>query len=865
MSPDSLGTYREKRRPGRSPEPFGGARGTGAGLFCVQKHAARRAGPHHDLRLEFGGVLLSWAVPKGISPDPADKRYAHRTEDHPVEYCDFEGVIPEGEYGAGEMIVWDLGRWIALEDPEAGLEAGKLLFELRGYKLRGVWTLVRLKKGESGRDWLLIRERRGGHPILQPAALPEASVLSGLTVEALREVAAGHDPGEPLRRKLEDAGARVHRLQPEEIGLMLAKAADEPFDDPAWWFELKLDGYRMLAVGGREGRGGRAEAALRTRNGHDATASFPEIARSLGKLPFDHVVLDGEVVVHDPAGLPSFQALQRRARLSRPPDILRASVEAPASFYAFDLLGFDGFDLRRLPLRERKSVLADLLPPAGPLRFCEHFEGTGRALYRHVQALRLEGIMAKRADSPYTKGRSPAWLKIHAAHEAPFVIVGFTHPGGSRTGFGALHLAAMTAGEEGDEPVLRYAGRVGTGFDETALETIRARLDPLVRSEPAFEDPVPGGGGHVWVEPRLVARVRYKEITDDRLLRQPVFLELEDVPPEECLWPRGPREGLDEPVPVETGPPPPDAIPLTNLAKVFWPDSGTTKGDLIGYYRAIAPWLLPYLRDRPLVLTRYPDGIEGKSFFQKNAPGFAPEWLRTERIYSEGSERDIDYFIARDVASLVYLANLGTIPLHVWASRIGSLDRPDWCLLDLDPKHRTAGEEVYAPFDDVIEVARAIHRLCRSIGLPSYPKTSGSSGIHVLIPLGGQLDYEQSRTLARLLAQRVVAECPGIATLTRNPSGRDGRIYVDTVQNGWGRLVVAPYSVRPRPGAPVSAPLRWREVKRGLAMERFTIATMPRRARALSEDPMLPVLTEEPDLVGALQKLHDLLEGGDPP
>ncbi|WP_419166253.1 DNA ligase D [Candidatus Palauibacter sp.] len=870
MPRGKLEKYREKRASERTPEPFGGAPGIGVGVFVVQLHAATRR--HYDLRLEIGGVLVSWAVPKGISADPVDKKLAVHVEDHPVEYIEFEGVIPAGEYGGGEMIVWDIGRWMPLEDPEEGLESGKLLFELRGHKLRGVWTLVRLEKGETGREWLLIRERRGGHPILEDGSLPEGSILSGLTVEQMAERERGWYPGEDLAAALERARTPERRVDPADVEFMLARPREDAFDDTAWHFELKLDGYRMLASA-VEG-----EARLLTRNGHEALPTFPEIARALRKLPFRRVVLDGEVVVHDAVGYPSFRHLQKRARLSRPLDVRRASFETPASFYAFDLLAFDDHDLRDLPLSERRRFLRDVVPEAGPIRFSEHFEGCGEALFRQVQEMGLEGIMAKRADSRYVGGRSSDWRKIHAARQARFVIVGFTTPAGSRTGFGALHLGAYAPAEPaGAELALHYLGRVGTGFNEQLLSELRADLDALRVERPPFVTPAPAGDDHTWVAPELVAEIRYKEVTDGGLLRHPVFLRLLPVPeegdgatsdkdaehvlPTDCRLPRDPRAALADPVRVDTSPPPVEELSLSNLDKVFWPEEGYTKGDLIAYYHDIAPWLIKFLKDRPLVLTRYPDGIHGKSFFQKNAPGFQPEWVRTEAIWSEGSEREIHYFIADDPAALVFIANLGAIPLHVWASRIGGLDRPDWCLLDLDPKHKRDGEEVYAPFGEVVEVARTIGALCREIGLPSYPKTSGSSGIHVMIPLGGQLDYEQSRTLALLLAKTVAAEIPDRATIVRNPSGRDGKVYIDYVQNGRGRLVVAPYSVRARAGATVSAPLRWAEVEEGLSMEDFTIRTMPERARALDPDPLLGVLSDAPDVMAALEALQRRMGG----
>ncbi len=839
---DPLERYREKRAATRTPEPFGGEIQLGPGVFVIQKHAARRT--HYDLRLEMEGVLKSWAVPKGIPADPADKRLAVHVEDHPLEYAEFEGVIPEGEYGAGEVIVWDIGRWVPLEDPVDGMEAGKLLFELRGRKLRGVWALVKLKRSESGDEWLLIRERKGA-PLREDEVYPEASVLSGLTVEQLAALSEGFEPGEEIRRLLEEAGAPERRVDPHDVKLMLAKPRDDAFSDPGWQFELKLDGFRMLAarVDG--------EPLLLTRNGHDATARFPEIARSLRKLPYEHLVLDGEIVVHDEAGLPNFQRLQQRARLARSPDIARAAVLKPATFYAFDLLGFEGHDVRPLSLTLRKRALSLVPPPAGPIRYTEHFQAEGERLFAQVQQMGLEGIVAKRAEGRYRGGRSSDWLKIHAARHGHFVVVGFTLPKNRRTGLGALHLGVFVA-DDGAHDRLAYAGRVGTGFDDRLLEDLRARLDALRREAAPVGPPHPQGANHVWVEPELVARVRFKEWTDEGLLRQPVFEALEDMPPTDCT-----REPLvaspdllaEAAPPVST--PSVDELPLTNLEKPFWPADGFTKGDLIEYYRTIAPWLLPFLADRPLVLTRYPDGIDGKHFFQKNAPHYAPDWIHTERLRSEGSERDIDYFVADSEAALVYLANLGTIPLHIWSSRLENPDRPDWCVLDLDPKD--------APFADVITIARALHTLCRDIDLPSFVKTSGSTGLHVLIPLGGQLDHDHSRALGSLLATLVVRELPEIATTVRSPSKREGKVYVDFVQNGRGRLIVAPYSVRPLPGAPVSAPLRWKEVKPGLEMGRYTIRSMPRRVRALKEDPLQSLLELAPDLLSALERLQSRL------
>jgi bifunctional non-homologous end joining protein LigD len=587
-------------------------------------------------------------------------------------------------------------------------------------------------------------------------------------------------------------------------------------------------------------------------------------------------VLDGEVVALDEAGRPCFQRLQSRARLSRPLDIRHAAVNVPVTYYAFDLLGFEDFDLRPLPLTARKAMLRRVLPPVGALRYLEHVDREGEALYEEAERLGLEGVVAKKAGSPYRAGRSPAWLKIRSRKTGDFVVVGFTAPKGSRGGFGALHLADYVDGE------LVYAGRAGSGFTEKQLAEVSATLQQRRRPDPPCSGPVPTGKGTTWVEPVLVCEVEYTEWTEEGVLRQPVFLRFrEDKRPEECGRERGEGGGAEaargrpagegvilseakerpgdasEPRSVTRTT---DAIPrsapddrgqlpfeLTNLKKLFWPDDGYTKGDLIEYYRAIAPWLLVYLRNRPVVLTRYPDGIGGKSFFQKDAPGFAPEWIRTERMWSEDTQREIDYFVCDDEASLLYIINLGSIPLHLWASRAPTLERPDWCVLDLDPKG--------APFDHVVQVALEARKLCDRIGLPVLVKTSGSTGLHLMVPLGRQCTHEQSRSLGELLARCMVERLPTIATITRQVSQREGRVYVDYLQNGSGKLIVAPFSARPLPGAPVSAPLRWREVNRKLDIRRHTIKTVPERMRKLGEDPLAEVLELSPDLVRVLGRL----------
>ncbi|HEX6314297.1 MAG TPA: non-homologous end-joining DNA ligase, partial [Gemmatimonadaceae bacterium] len=667
--PDSLSTYRAKRSSDRSPEPAGHVAETEGHLFVVHKHAATRL--HWDLRLEMEGVLRSWAVPRGPSYDTNDKRLAVHVEDHPLEYADFEGVIPAGNYGAGGMIVWDRGEWVPLEPWKEGLEKGKLLFELKGYKLRGRWTLVKIKKAEK--EWLLIKER--DEYVKSPGDIfPEESVLSGLTVE---EIAAGTRHVSELRSALTDAGAPRERVDINRAGHMLAETGEAPFTRKGWVFELKLDGYRLLAA--KKGN----DVKLVTRNGNDYTDVFPEIARAIRAIPLDNFLIDGEVVVLDDEGKPSFSLLQQRGSLHNAYDIKRGAVELPSTFYAFDLLAAEGFDARPLPLVRRKALLETFVPKVGLVRYLDHIPEKGEAFHKQVTVMGLEGIIAKKADQPYRAGRSPHWLKIKADRTADFAVVGFTEPKGSRSGFGALQLADLVNGR------LVYAGRVGTGFGEQMLQDWHGRLLADVRDEPPCFGPVrtpdeepppssaiPEARTTTWVEPRYVVEVRYTEWTHEGILRHPAFLrEREDkrVDQVERQWPAGKAEHgarqseragdpvAGEALPDETalaGEEPGRKhreIPLSNLNKVFWNDEKYTKGDLIEYYRTIAPWLLPYLEDRPVVMTRYPDGIDGKSFYQKDAPEFAPDWIRTHAIWSNDTQRDIDYFVCDDVDSLVYI------------------------------------------------------------------------------------------------------------------------------------------------------------------------------------------------------------------
>ena len=820
-----LDEYRRKRDPERTPEAFGGQVSSAGGLFVVQQHAARAL--HYDLRLEMGGVLKSWAVPKGPSVRPHEKRLAVHVEDHPVEYADFEGVIPRDNYGAGAVILWDQGTYRLLHaaDPLRQLDQGTLEIELQGYKLRGVWMLVRMG---GGREWLLF-SKDGSEQGPEPAEALPGSVLSGLNVSERGDPSARRAA---LDRALKRFGAPARKPSRRRPSPMLASPGGVPFSDPEWLFEIKYDGIRVLA------RRHDDAVTLLGRKGDDITRRYPEIVHALSKTAPSRFLIDGEIVAMDGAGRPSFQFLQRRMHLTDRLDIERTARTVPVRGVFFDCLEAGEHDLRALPLTQRKECLALFLPQRGVVEYCEHVPERGEAFHRAAWENHLEGIIGKRADGRYVAGRSRDWLKFKCPQHREFVIGGYTRPAGSRSFFGALHLG-LYRGEE-----LVYVSKVGTGFDRETLRSVHDRLAPLAREESPFVGGPPAGRGHLWVEPKLVCEVEFGNWTDDGGLRHPSFLRLrDDKAPEECRRDE-PPEAAPRPR-LET-----QGFTVTNPGKVFWPDDGYTKSDLIGYYEAVAPLLLPYLRDRPLVLTRFPDGIHGKAFFQKDAPDYVPDWVATRRIYSKDADRDIDYFIVNDAESLRYVANLGAIPLHVWASRLDTLERPDWLVLDLDPKG--------APFAHVVRVARTLKRILEELDVTACVKTSGATGLHVLAPMGRRYLYEQCRTFARLLALAAERRVPDIATVARPLHAREGKVYIDFGQNGYGRTIAAPYSVRPLPGAPVSCPLRWSEVTAKLDPGRFTLKTAVKRFEKKA-DPLLPVVDAPGiDMADALARLETL-------
>lgn len=865
----SLNAYRRKRRFGRTPEPSGGRVEPAGDRFVVQKHDARRL--HYDFRLEIAGVLKSWAVPKGPSLNPADKRLAVQTEDHPLDYADFEGVIPEGNYGAGPVMVWDRGTF-EVESSSAGasgstgprrappgfsaskqLERGELKFTLAGEKLRGSFVLVKLARSVKGNEWLLIKHRDAAADPDWDIDEHDGSALTGRTLEEIEEGAparsnAENTPAPALLSEARDAP------MPEKVTPTLATLVEKPFSDPDWLFEVKLDGERALAWV----RQGKLE--LRSRVARDITSQYPELAELPARLPFEQALLDGEIVALDAGGRSDFERLQRRMHVMKPSAALVREV--PVVYYLFDLLYADGYDLREAPLVERKDLLRRSVRWGDPIRYSDHQAGQGSELFELAKRQGLEGIIGKRALSPYPGARTAEWVKFKATREVDAVIGGWTAPRGSREQFGALLLGLYD-----DREVLRYIGSVGTGFTEERQQSIFRELQEIATDDCPFRPAPETREQPFWAEPRLVARVRYANWTGARQLRQPAFLGLrDDRNPRDCRVETEFADGeealresrVSEWVP--DGLPPPHSVHgpglagqmlrgrkeieeelfrgraeqatleidgrvlrLTNLNKVYFPRDGITKRELIAYYYRMAAYLLPFLKDRPLVLRRYPDGIEGQAFFQKEAGAAAPEWMETVSIESEGKRQRIRYFMANERAAILYLTNLGCIDHNPWSSRQDSLEEPDYVFFDLDP---TAG----TPFATVVRVAQAVLRKLREAGLNVFVKTSGATGIHLWVPLERLYTYEQVRTFADIIARLVARDLPGVVTAERSLEKRpQGTVLVDAAQNAFGRPLAAPYSVRAFPQAPVSAPIKGGELTLRLKPERLNLRTMVQR------------------------------------
>ncbi len=816
-----LADYKRKRRFDRTPEPPPDQEQNTGVVFCVQRHDARRL--HYDLRLQHNGVLLSWAVPQGPGLDPAVKKLAVHVEDHPIDYATFEGVIPAGNYGAGSVMLWDIGTWHALTDVavDRQLERGDLKFFISGRKIRGEFALVRMKPTGKQEEWLLLKKKdRYALAGWDPEDF-SWSVATGRTQE---QIAAGRP--EPARQV------------PSDLKVMLAERAESPPNGAGWTYEVKWDGVRALAIVDR------GVLTLRSRRGDDITAQYPELDAIPGLLRASSAVLDGEVAVCDGEGRPRFELIQPRIMARGATNIAALARTSPACFFAFDLLCADGEDLRGEPLEERYQRLERVLLPSTMLRKSEHFDD-GRGLLAAARQTGLEGIMAKRKASRYTGRRSPDWVKIKVTNADDFVICGYTRD--KRETFGSLVLGA-----ERSDGLLRYAGNVGTGFDAKTLQDLYTRLHELeVKQSPLAETvklPVP----IVWVKPVLRCRVKYAEVTSEGRLRAPVYLGLSEaaVAPS----PVEPHAAAREPLPASAkqaalradG----QVLKLTNLDKVLFPSDGVTKRDLLNYYDAVSALILPHLAGRPLTLLRYPDGIDQEGFFQKSVTGKVPAWFPTARVVDvDGEEKDLA--LASTRAALLFLVNLGCIDQNAWMSRVGSIDRPDFMLIDLDPFE--------AGYEKVADAALAAKELLDAIGLRAYPKTTGGNGMHLYVPLEPQYDYDHVRAFAEAICRTLARHHPKLFTLPRARTARTkGRIYFDWMQIGRGKTISAPYVVRPRPGAQVATPLDWSEVKRGLNPAAFHLRNAPDRFRRTG-DLFAGVLRQLQQIEPALEKLSALL------
>jgi bifunctional non-homologous end joining protein LigD len=827
-----LEEYRRKRRFDRSPEPPPDKAAHGDGTFVVQKHAARRL--HYDFRLAVDGVLKSWAVPKGPSLNPADKRLAVQTEDHPMDYANFEGKIAEGNYGAGTVMVWDRGTFSVEGDSDASrqIARGEIKFSLQGEKLRGSFVLVKLKRSEKGNEWLMIKHNDSAVDPAWNIDEHDGSVLTGRTLEEIAEELPPKREAAPMQ-PAELHGARKKEM-PARLEPMLATLIDQPFSDPNWLFEIKWDGVRALAwiAGGK--------LTLRSRKGNDVTPTYPDLAPLPKLLNASRAILDGEIVVLDDRGRSDFERLQERMHVRAPSAKLVA--DALATYYLFDLLYCDGYDLREAPLAERKELLRRIVRPHDRIRFSDHQVEQGQELFDLARENGLEGIVGKRADSLYVSARSANWVKLKTTKTLDAVVGGWTEPRAGRSQFGSLLLGLY----EGKK--LRFAGHVGTGFNDKTLTAIAKRLRELEVEKSPFEKPPDTNEKAFWTKPELVAHVRFTSWTHEPRLRNPVFLGLrEDVRPEDCRWE---TETATQPAPAVVHAPAVvgqilnqqrqieaelfkgrqenitieldgKRFRLSNLNKVYFPESGYTKRDLLAYYYRIADHILPFLKDRPLVLRRYPDGIKGQAFFQKDVrEGLVPDWLQTVPLASETKGEAIHYVIANDRASLLYLTGLGCIDHNPWTSRYDDVEHPDYFFFDLDPADGTE-------FSVVMTIARSLYDKLDDLGLKVFLKTSGATGFHLYLPVERRYTYEQLRTFGEIISQVVTQEKPALVTHERTVAKRPaGRVMIDVTQNALGRPLASVYSVRAFPGAPISTPVQPRELRPNLRPGKFTLKTI---------------------------------------
>ncbi|HSW99869.1 MAG TPA: DNA ligase D [Patescibacteria group bacterium] len=811
-----LGNYFKKRRFANTPEPKG-ARKTKVSkrlVFVVQEHHASSL--HYDFRLELDGVLKSWAVPKGPSLDPHEHHLAVRTEDHPFEYRTFEGVIPKGNYGAGNVIIWDSGWYEAREDQGQNdettlrkeLEKGHLTFVLHGTKLKGEFALVRMK--DDDKNWLLIKK---GDEFASTTEVTkrDKSIKSNRSIDELGGA-------------LPDLASWPKKSAPWRVTPMLCTLTDEPFSKPNWLFEIKWDGYRAI---GSTHNGG---IELYSRAGTNFIDKYPPVAEALHSFTHD-VIVDGEIVVVDKDGAPHFEWLQS----------WQHEQQGVLHYYLFDILWCDGHDLRDMPLKERKQVLQNIMPENDILRFSDAIETDGLKLFKQMQHKALEGMVAKQADSTYSEGtRGAAWLKIKTHMRQEVVIGGFTEPRGSRTYIGSLVVGVYTNGE------LIYAGHSGGGIPDEQRKQLHKKLVSLERkTSPFATEPVPNAPVH-WVKPELVCEMSFSEWTSDGSMRHPQFEGMREDKAAINVHREKATHTTAIPQTTTTAPATKQTFEPTHLDKIFFPKHGYTKGDLIAYYESVADYILPYLKDRPCSLNRMPSGITGESFFQKNNEHL-PDWVPYADIFSESNNADLRWIKGGDLTVLRYMVQLGCVEINPWNSRAGHLEKPDWIVIDLDPEG--------IGFASVIKVANTVKDVCDGWKIPTYPKTSGKTGIHVYIPMQARYTYEQAKNLAHLIALEVNKRQPAITSVERLPEKRAHRIYLDFLQNRAGQTLAAPYSLRPTPEATVSTPLHWDEVTPSLRPTDFTIANTAKRLHHVG-DLWRPVLGKGIDLSQTLKHIE---------
>lgn len=886
----ALTKYKEKRNFKESPEPKGGIPDGGAPYddqlrFVIQKHDATQL--HYDFRLEMEGVLKSWAVPKGPSTDPDVKRLAMMVEDHPYDYRNFEGIIPSG-YGAGTVIVWDEGTYELADaggkDKKAqdkelrkGIPAGKLHVVLHGKKLKGEYALVKTH-GRAENAWLLFKVK-DKYVSKEDITLKDKSVISKKTLaqvektttnfygaKRVKEALVKSKKETSLNKRSDVKAASAKNKKEEETSTdkaivegkrsrfpstllpMLATMVDEPFDREGWQYEIKWDGYRVVAFCNK------GQVELKSRNDKSFNEKFYPVFNAVQQWNINAVV-DGEVIVAGEGGKSDFGALQN----------WESEADGEILFYVFDLLWLNGNDLMQMPLSERRAQLEKIIPEDSIIRFSESFEVDGIEFFETAKKMGLEGIMAKKSDSTYSAGnRSKDWLKIKANQRQEMVIGGYTKNEGSSKSFSSLLLGVYEKGK------LVYTGKAGTGFKDRQQKEMLEQFKHYIAKTPPFADEPDFNKGSrfqrkpphataVWMKPELVCEVSYTEMTTEGVMRHPAFQAMrtnkkaKDVVREKSTdaseilakMEKKPKNGAKPAGAKETKPflNPADEtqvlkvkgheIKFTSLSKIYWPREKITKRDVLNYYHEVAPYMLPYLKDRPQSMNRHPNGIDGESFYFKDVTGTAPDWIDTFDYKNDTDNRLRKYLVAKDEASLLYMATLGCIEMNPWHSRIAKEDYPDWCIIDLDPAENT--------FDQVIEAAIVTKQVLEGMGVTAYPKTSGSTGIHIYIPLGAKYTYDQSKEFARIIATLVQREIPKYTSIERIVKARKGKMYIDFLQNRAHATVAAPYSLRPKPGATVSMPLRWEEVKKGLKMSDFTIYNALERIKGAG-DIFKPVL-----------------------